>query len=122
MTREEARKAAEVMLAYADGEQIECRYKEERSWYLRNNPAFEWYSFDYRVKPKTEPKYRPFKDAEECWQEMQKHEPFGWVKFKNEEYGNYAVYCDVDRDRDFTGDFDEYTFADGTPFGIKMEE
>lgn len=34
----------------------------------------------YRIKP--EPKFRPFKDAEECWQEMQKHQPFGWVKFK----------------------------------------
>lgn len=31
----------------------------------------------YRIKP--EPKYRPFKDAEECWQEMLKHEPFGYT-------------------------------------------
>ena len=29
----------------------------------------------YRIKP--ESKYRPFKDAKECWQEMLKHQPFG---------------------------------------------
>lgn len=32
-------------------------------------------NIEYRIKP--EPKYRPFKDAKECWQEMQKHQPFG---------------------------------------------
>ncbi len=120
MTREEARKAAEVMLAYADGEQIECKYKEERSWYLRNNPAFEWYSFDYRIKDK--PKYRPFKDAEECWQEMQKHLPFGWVKHKNKEHGKYTICCNVNRNCNFIDNFNEFTFADGAPFGIKEEE
>jgi hypothetical protein len=34
----------------------------------------------YRIKP--ESKYRPFANAEECWAEMLKHEPFGWVKDK----------------------------------------
>lgn len=37
-----------------------------------------WDNIEYRIKP--EPKYRPFKDAEECWNEMQKHQPFGWTK------------------------------------------
>lgn len=32
---------------------------------LIDNPQY------YRIKP--EPKYRPFKNAEECWKEMQKH-------------------------------------------------
>lgn len=36
----------------------------------------------YRIKPK----YRPFKDAEECWQEMQNHQPFGWIKGKGDEH------------------------------------
>ena len=30
----------------------------------------------------TEPSYRPFKSQEECWNEMQKHQPFGWIKSK----------------------------------------
>lgn len=32
----------------------------------------------YRIKP--EVKYRSFKDKKECWAEMQKHQPFGWIK------------------------------------------
>lgn len=38
----------------------------------------------------TEPDYRPFKDIEECWNEMKKHEPFGYVKSKCD--GSYIHY------------------------------
>ncbi len=37
----------------------------------------------YRIKP--ESKYRPFKDEKECWQEMQKHQPIGWITFQDGE-------------------------------------
>ena len=46
----------------------------------------------YRIKP--EPKYRSFKNAEECLDEMLKHQPFGWIKCK-EGYFN-IVYVDDD--------------------------
>ena len=82
----------------------------------------------------TEPSYRPFKDAEECWQEMLKHEPFGWLKSK--ESGTYAniAYLATSYNKSFIVWFanekyrvslsyvyDIYKFADGTPFGIKEE-
>lgn len=81
----------------------------------------------YRIKP--EPKYRPFKNAEECWQEMLKHNPFGWVKDRN---GSKFVIENVDS-RGFVEVYDEgtctfnevfenRTFVDGIPFGIKEEE
>ena len=81
----------------------------------------------YRIKP--EPKYRPFKDAEECWAEMLKHQPFGWVKDRN---GSKFVIENVDS-RGFVEVYDEgtcnfnevfenRTFADGLPFGVKVEE
>ena len=84
-------------------------------------------NFKFRIKP--EPKFRPFKDAEECWTEMQKHQPFGWVKDRN---GSAFVIEKVDS-RSFVEVYDEgtcalkevfenYTFVDGTPFGIKVEE
>lgn len=84
-------------------------------------------NFKFRIKP--EKKFRPFKDAEECWTEMQKHQPFGWVKDRN---GSAFVIENVDS-RNFVevyGDgtcafkevFENYTFVDGTPFGIKVEE
>lgn len=83
----------------------------------------------------TEPAYRPFKDAEECWNEMLKHEPFGWVKKINGGYKQImAIHMDIFNKycADFAGQtgtacFEleyiskNYTFADGTPFGIKGE-
>lgn len=91
---------------------------------LINNPK------SYRVKP--EPKYRPFKDAEECWQEMLKHQPFGVVKDKY--FANYQTHraftclvtngCDFGgyEDETFESSFKNLLFADGTPFGVKVEE
>ena len=88
----------------------------------------------YRIKP--EPKYRPFKDSEECWAEMQKHQPFGWLKSKkngrfhcigevswSDEFKtvNIALSTSESLSRSSDSVFDEYTFADGTPFGIKEE-
>lgn len=75
-----------------------------------------WINVDYRIKP--EPKYRPFKDAKECWQEMQKHQPFGWVKYADK----YISISAIDSNNDYETDFDDYTFADGTPFGVKEDE
>ena len=83
----------------------------------------------YRIKP--EAKYRSFKNAEECWQEMSKHQPFGWIKCK-EGYFN-IVYVDDDyaglADSDGSSillasknSYQDNTFYDGTPFGMKVEE
>lgn len=90
MTREEARKAAEVMLAYANGEEIECHDGTSIS---NENPTFNWFVAEYRVKPK--PTFRPFKDKDECMAEMLKHQPFGWVKNICEYFAITCVYDDV---------------------------
>ena len=68
----------------------------------------------YRIKPK----YRPFKDAEECWEEMRKHQPFGWVKTDS----GYEPIWHVNEGDDFNATFKYSTFADGTPFGVKTGE
>ncbi len=83
----------------------------------------------YRIKP--EVKYRSFKNAEECWQEMSKHQPFGWIKCK-EGYFNivyvdddYAGLADPDGSSILLASKNSYqdnTFYDGTPFGMKVEE
>lgn len=68
----------------------------------------------------TEPSYRPFKNAEECWQEMRKHSPFGW--FRHKKKGHYEpMRIDISEDLLFEIYFNTYTFADGTPFGIKED-
>lgn len=67
----------------------------------------------------TEPKYRPFKTQEECWNEMLKHQPFGWVIIQA--VNEYRSLSTIGKNRDFGLMFDTYTFADGTPFGIKED-
>ena len=96
----------------------------------RNMKEIEcWNNTEYRIKP--EVKFRPFANAEECWEEMMKHQPFGWIKCK-EGYFN-IVYVDdyyvglADKDNSSIllatkNSYQDYTFADGTPFGVKIEE
>lgn len=50
MNREEARKAAEVMLAHADGKEIECRILDG-GWVTKTHQSFNWQEYEYRVKP-----------------------------------------------------------------------
>lgn len=79
MDRNQAKKLLPIIQAYVEGKQIQHLYNEWKDIDVLDidlavNPEL------YRIKP--EPKYRPFKDAEECWTEMLRHEPFGWVKDK----------------------------------------
>ena len=88
------------------------------------------YQDNYRIKP--EQKYRPFKNAEECWQEMEKHKYFGWIKGKDASIPSRFMIINSVRDEevsitsgiDFTYSelIECYTFIDGTPFGVKVEE
>ena len=127
MTREEARQLLPIIQAYADGKNIQYLNKE-----------FMWEEFDdntfsggvsYRIKP--EPKYRPFKTTEECWNEMLKHQPFGWIRNKitNSLYNITAIY----KHNDIVTITTEYSvltssellenfvFIDGISLGIKEE-
>lgn len=129
MNRNQAKALLPIIQAYAEGKAIESRcIKGDKSlWYNDEDPSFDD-DFEYRIKP--EPKFRPFKDAEECWAEMQKHQPVGFMKFKDTESGYYMI-TGISRgvgvginDSLFSYDrvFDDYTFADGLPFGVKVEE
>lgn len=122
MNRKEVKSFLPILQAFADGKEIECH--EEDKWYKVLEICNEMNPQDYRIKP--ESKYRPFKDADECWQEMQKHNPFGWIKVKNSNcykflaaVQNIGIYS-VGRCAYETG-FKNFTFADGTPFGIEEE-
>ena len=130
MTREEIKKMLPILQAFADGKTIESRYiKGDKSlWYNDEDLSFD-NDLEYRIKP--EPKYYPFANVEECWNEMKKHQPFGWVKDKKD--GHYAlitsvltdekeVYIDGISGLTLYTSIDYYTFADNTPFGIKVEE
>lgn len=126
MNRTEVKSFLPILQAFADGKEIECN--EEDKWYKVLEICNEMNPQDYRIKP--EPKYRPFKDAEECWQEMLKHQPFGWIKGKEDEYHTFITTVDNNDEMSLSGNsgwsflgiMNNYTFADGTPFGMKLEE
>ena len=133
MTREELKKVMPILTAFADGKTIQNYLRGSGKWiaageHLDMSDLFVW-SSDYRIKP--EPKYRPFKDAEECWNEMQKHQPFGWIKSKDDSTINKFMFIDslennaanicTSSDFSYNKLTECYIFADGTPFGIKEE-
>ena len=134
MTREEAKELLPIIQAWAEGKSIQYQ-TDSKSWsditkdlYPCNHPSL------YRIKP--EPKYKPFKSKEECWNEMMKHQPFGWLKSKKngrfrcigEVYGSdeletvyIALSTSESLSRSSDSMFEQYTFVDGAPFGV-MEE
>lgn len=131
MNRKETTNLLPIIQAFSEGKTIIVKDKrlpdEEDSWSETDDCSFDIEKFDYRIKP--EPKYHPFANAEECWKEMQKHQPFGWVKHKDFRINianvmSKAITFADNEGRNFTFEqvFKEYTFDDGNPFGVKVEE
>ena len=135
MDIERAKELLPLIKAFAEGKKIEMALFDD------DGAISEWSDVDfpkwldnhiYRIKP--EPKYRPFKDAEECWEEMQKHQPFGWIIEKSNHIrriiestcsmftcnGNNVLTGSAWKSFEYM--FKQYTFADGTPFGVKEKE
>lgn len=124
MTRQEAKNMLPIIQAFAEGKTVEYQ-NVHREWIEVKNPSFSEHYTEYRIKP--EPKYRPFANAEECWQEMQKHQPFGWIKASHGQFfiigfRNDEVSFGVNNNwHGYNYMFESYTFADGSVFGIKEE-
>ena len=138
MNRIEAKEFYPILQAFAEGKAIETRTDpnvvgkglEDLNDWTEMEEIEYWNNTEYRIKP--EVKYRPFVNAEECWQEMLKHQPFGVVKDKY--FATYQVHraftclitngCDFGgyEDETFESCFKNLLFADGLPFGVKVEE
>ena len=130
MTREEAKQLLPIIQAFAKGKDIEYRTKGfNENWKkVTQITELSFKSFEYRIKP--EPKYRPFKDAKECMAEMLKHQPFGWITsqgaffyiiYIEDKLFGYGSACGTILHSEFNDILKSFTFADGTPFGIKEE-
>lgn len=141
MDKNQAKEFYPILQAFAEGKVIECRTKPSalsKSWRDLNDwtemkDIAYWSNIEYRIKPdsKAEAKYRPFNNAEECWAEMQKHQPFGWIKGKEGEHYSLITSIIADEEEVYINGIsgfvldeimEHYTFADGTPFGVKEEE
>ena len=134
MTREEIKRRVELYSALADGKTIQVQNPNGGEWFDVKIGTLRSISeeLNYRIKP--EPKYRPFKTQKECWNEMLKHQPFGWVKSKVKGYFHLIglvqwaseledvmiVFATSEQlARSSRSLFEDFIFADRTPFGIK---
>lgn len=124
MTKEQAKELIPIITAFSKGEEVQMKDNKGR-WDTLVNPDFTRGPENYRIKPASE--YRPFKNAEECWKEMQNHKHLGWIKFKDRTKDGYTNVCAVRNDGvlfrslaiTFKEAFENYVFVDGSPFGIK---
>ena len=124
MDRNQAKELLPIIKAFSEGKDIET--KTGSGWISIENMSFAGNPDSYRIK--LVPKYRPFKDAEECWNEMQKHQPFGWIKPKDDDVVTKFMLIDALRNEgiavrtnirfNYHELLEHYTFADRTPLGI----
>lgn len=131
MNRKEAAELLPIIKAYAEGRIIESSSITDvsKAWReVTEFPVGMIKYFKFRIKP--EPKYHPFEDIEECWQEMQKHQPFGWVRAKEDKSLSLITLMISERDifinciggSTMYDLMEKFTFADGAVFGILEEE
>ena len=123
MTIGEAKRRAELYSALAEGKTIQV-LNMEGNWVDVEVKKLNYIpeTLKFRIKP--EPKYRPFDTQEECWNEMLKHQPFGWVRstMSDSLYLIESISDEINCNRAITSynvAFEWFKFADGTPFGIK---
>ena len=122
MTREEAKQMLPVIQAYAKGKDVQYYNSRDERWCECGEPNFRSGSV-WRVKP--DPTYRAFESQEECWAEMQKHQPLGWVivdgckKSISSVTETYVFLNGEQSARHYEYMVKSVFFADGTPFGIQ---
>lgn len=129
MTGTEVKELLPIIQALEEGKEIQVKSRSGKWTDIEKNEelSFAYSPSDYRIKPK--PKYRPFKTKEECWDEMLKHQPFGWIKYGESICNIHNIYsdsitisaCEGLYSHEFNTSFVNSTFVDGTPFGIKEE-
>ena len=127
ITKEEAKELLPIMQAFVEGKQIQDKIEGLTDWVDTNGIILEFNGkkIQHRIKPG--PEYRPFENKEECWQEMLKHQPFGWIRNKNtKEVLNITNILSnairlTNYNENFRSTVGRFEFIDGTPFGIKDE-
>ena len=129
ITREVAKELLPILKAFAEGKAIQDKIEGVTDWVDTDeiNLEFEGQKILHRIKPKPEPKYRPFKNQAECWRAMYKQFNIGWIVNKDTKTPHHirSICTDCLRPDDgntslsFTDAFSYYEFPDGKPFGVK---
>ena len=133
MNRNQAKALLPIIKAFSEGKTIEM--STILGWVSKDDLNIDLLISHpelFRIKPdsKAKAKYHPFANGEECMKEMRKHEPFCLVinKSNDREYNIQSIFIKNDilyirgSHIGLERAFNDYTFADGTPFGVKVEE
>lgn len=127
MLRENCRALLPIMQAYAEGKTIEVLNEFTGKWQELPEPKFDNTPERYRVKGEKE--YRPFRNGDECFDEMHRHPDFGYVKRNHVYLSVWDIYSDAihtSEDCDeclfYEDALKEVTFTDGKPFGKEVTE
>ena len=131
ITREVAKELLPILKAFAEGKAIQDKIEGVTDWCDTEeiNLEFEGQKILHRIKPKLEPKYRPFKNQAECWKAMFKQSNISWIVDKNTKTPHHISTICADSLRlddgntylNFLDAFNHYEFPDGTPFGVKKK-
>lgn len=113
----------DIMNAYLKGKIIQ--YQDENGEWVDFNGEDWDFCKNYRIKKEI----KPFESAHECFEEIQKHPPIGWLISKIS--GNYVhinhistilrfvsiSYCNTIKTYSMEECLESFEFIDGTPFG-----
>lgn len=124
MTREEAKELYPIIEGFSLGKDIQVRQTGCSEWTdFKDGDKIDMDNYEYRIKPC----YRPFNSRTECWNEMLKHQPIGWLEYNCNEGNKTLIHTlselGIHTDKTFSDNFkyalELYRFVDGEPFGIK---
>ena len=114
-------------MAWGDGKEIQVQNPVTCEWKYLDINQIDGFNEELKYRIKPEPKYRPFKSKEECWNEMLKHQPFGWVKEISSEMlylingiSDMSIVI-MENINSFKEAMNIYEFKDGAPFGVVEE-
>lgn len=130
MNRQQTKELLPIIQAFAEGKTIQSKWIDG-TWNdidnesINNIIRLKEYRQELRIKP--ESKYRPFANNKECWNEMLKHKPFGWLKddviqlynIINIKTTGITVNNGISNCNYSFKNVFNLTFADGTPFGVE---
>ena len=120
MNRSHWKELLPVIIAFANGEQIELKMINGNNWEDINDAEFGQSAKNYRIKPT--PKYRPFTYEEAVERLLGKG-----IKDND---GNVGIVHSVDKEgafhfyrsrTSFSNYYEFYTFLDGSPCGMLVE-
>lgn len=126
MLRDRVKELLPILIAFAENKRIQYRTREGWVDIPENDGMPISNTAEYRIKPDT--KYRPFNSQKECFYEVDKHFPSGWVKetstgilyFLNgiSESGIVLPF----KNMTFQEAMEAIEFRDGTKFGKEVED